>query len=46
MEMDDVAFELRLMFDICCMASKERKVARIEEDRSDLYHRSMCHISP
>ena len=35
-------FKLRLTFDICCMASKERRVPQIEEDLNLLYHRSMC----
>ena len=42
METDDLAFKLRLGFDICCMTSEE---PQIEEDLSLLYHRSMCHIS-
>ena len=41
METDDIAFELRLRFKVYCMASKEKKVGQIEEDPSDLYHRSM-----
>jgi hypothetical protein len=43
MEMDDPVFKLRLKFDICCMASEERRVLQIEEDPSLLHHRSMCH---
>ena len=45
MEMDDLVFKLRLKFDICCMASEERGAPQIKEDLSQLYHRSMCHIS-
>ena len=44
METDDLAFKLRLRFDICCMALEERGVPQIEEDLSVLYYRSMCHI--
>ena len=44
MEMDGVAFELKLGSEICCMASKERKRAQIKEHPSYLYHRSMCHV--
>ena len=42
METDDMVFKLGLKFDICCMASEERRVPQIEED---LNHKSMCHIS-
>ena len=42
---DDLVFELRLRFDICCMASEERSVPQIEKDSSLLYYKSMCHIS-
>ena len=41
METDDVVFKLRLKFDICCMASEERRVPQTQEDSSLLYHRSM-----
>ena len=44
METEDLAFKLRLKFDICCMASEERRVSQIEEDLSVLYHRSVYHI--
>ena len=44
MEMDDLAFKLRLRFDICCMALEESGVPQIEEDPSVFYYRSMCHI--
>ena len=43
METDDLGFELKLRFDICCMASEERKVPQIE-DPSLLYQRSMYHV--
>ena len=44
METDDLVFKLRLRFDICCLASEERKVLQqVEEDPSLLYCRSsMC----
>ena len=45
METDDLVFKLRLRFDICCMASEERRVLQqVEEDPSLLYCRSssMC----
>ena len=45
METGDLGFKLRLRFDICCMASEERRVPHIDEDPILLYHRSMCHIS-
>ena len=45
METDNLIFKLRLKFDICCMASKDRKLPQIEEDPSLLYDTSMCHIS-
>ena len=44
METDDLAFKLRLKFDICCMTTEE-SVAQTEEDPSLLYQRSMCRIS-
>ena len=44
MEMDDLAFKLKFSFDICCMASEERRMPQIEDDLSDLFHGSMCHI--
>ena len=45
METDDLAFKLRLRFDICCMAAEERSMSQNEEDLSVLYHRGMCHVS-
>ena len=45
METGDLVFKLRLRFDICCMASEERRVLQqVEEDPSLLYCRSssMC----
>ena len=42
---DDLAFKLRLGFDICCMALEERGVPQTEKDPSLLYHKSICHIS-
>ena len=45
METDDLVLKLKLGFDICCVASEERRVPQVEEDPSLLYHRSMCHIS-
>ena len=45
METDDISFKLRLRFDICCVASEERRVLQIEEDLSAIYHRRMYHIS-
>ena len=46
METDDLVFNLRLGFDICCMESEERRVPLIEEDTNLLYHRSMCQLYP
>jgi len=37
METDNLGFKLRLRFDICCIASEERRVPQIEEGRSLLY---------
>ena len=34
MEIDSVVFKLRLRFDICCLATEERRLQQIEEDRS------------
>ena len=44
METDDLLFKLRLRFDICRMASEERRVTHIE-DPSLLYHKSMWCMS-
>ena len=44
METDDAVFKLRLRFNICCMASEERRVPEIENPGL-LCHKSMCHIS-
>ena len=38
METDDLVFELRLRFGICCMASEGGTVPQIDEDASVLYH--------
>ena len=45
METDDLAFKLRMRFDVSCMASEESRVPQIKKDLIVLYHRSMCHIS-
>jgi hypothetical protein len=45
METDEQVFGLRLRFDICCMASEERRVPQVEEDPNLLYDRSMYHKS-
>ena len=45
METDDLVFKLRLRFDICCIASEERRVLQVEEDQSRICYASMCLIS-
>jgi hypothetical protein len=44
METGDIAFKLRMRFDICCIASEEGRVPQVEEDPSVLYRKCMCHI--
>ena len=45
METDNPVLKLRLKFDICWMASEDKRALQIEEDPSVLYNTSMCHIS-
>ena len=45
LETDDLVFKLRLKFDICCMASEERRVQQIEENPNLLDHMCMYRIS-
>ena len=46
METDDLAFKLRLRFDIRSMAAEEeRGMPQMKEEVLSVLYRSMCHIS-